>query len=229
MPQSKNLKMQWITIDGRPVPVVLPQVWDDKKQDWVVTSDINPLPTQDDLVMQKIEELNEKIDGIIDGTTPANTQLTGSIVENIFPRRVVRSTQSVIINDFFPKTFGAKGFVISLKIFGVTGTFNNESEGMRLRLVGAYGDYSSFETRSSDFRLKYAQKPGTVILYAYPGLGQPKEASDYIHGRGSTDNIIDILSVGFIPNTSAYIELVTMGTFGDGEGFDCRLDVIYLT
>src|SRR5690554_2817771 len=150
-----------------------------------------------------------------DGSRALQTTLTGSIVENIFPRRVVRSTQSVVIHDFFPKTFGAKGFVVILKIFGVTGTFNNESEGMRLRVAGAYGDYISFETRSSDFRLQYAQRSGTEILYAYPGLGQPKEASDYIHGHGNTDNnIIDILSVGFIPNTSAYIELDTRGTFG---------------
>src|SRR5690554_4651792 len=79
MPQNKQMKIQWVTIDGKNVPFVLPQVWDPSINDWRITSDDYPLPTKDDLLLQKIEDLNNKVDGIIDGTTPANTQLTGSI------------------------------------------------------------------------------------------------------------------------------------------------------
>lgn len=81
MPQNKQMKIQWVTIDGKNVPFVLPQVWDPSINDWRITSDDYPLPTKDDLLLQKIEDLNNKVDGIIDGTTPANTRLTGSIVE----------------------------------------------------------------------------------------------------------------------------------------------------
>jgi len=46
MPENTPMKMQWTTIDGRSTPIVLPQIWDHDKQDWVVTSTENPLPTQ---------------------------------------------------------------------------------------------------------------------------------------------------------------------------------------
>lgn len=36
-----------------------------------------------ELMNQKLEALDNKINGIIDGSTPANTQLTGSIVEDV--------------------------------------------------------------------------------------------------------------------------------------------------
>ena|SRR5690625_120513 len=45
-PQDKEMKMQWITVDGRRTPVSLPQIWNHEKEDWVVTSTENPLPTQ---------------------------------------------------------------------------------------------------------------------------------------------------------------------------------------
>ena|SRR5690625_1646943 len=45
-PQDKEMKMQWITVDGRRTPIILPQIWDHEKEDWAVTSTENPLPTQ---------------------------------------------------------------------------------------------------------------------------------------------------------------------------------------
>src|SRR5690625_1194328 len=46
MTESKEMKIQWITVDGRQVPLILPQIWDADKEEWVVTSTENPLPTQ---------------------------------------------------------------------------------------------------------------------------------------------------------------------------------------
>ena len=62
-PQDKEMKMRWITVDGRRTPVILPQIWNHEKEDWVVTSTENPLPTQ----------------------------LTGSIVEDGLPVRDINS------------------------------------------------------------------------------------------------------------------------------------------
>src|SRR5690625_4258895 len=45
-PEDKPMKMQWVEIDGRSTPIVLPQIWDHDKEDWIVTSTDNPLPTQ---------------------------------------------------------------------------------------------------------------------------------------------------------------------------------------
>mgnify|MGYP001156482163 CR=1 FL=1 len=44
MAYDKPLKMQWTEINGRAVPLVLPQYWSDEQNDWVVSSEQNRLP-----------------------------------------------------------------------------------------------------------------------------------------------------------------------------------------
>jgi len=44
MAYDKPLKIQWTEIDGRTVPLVLPQFWDEDQEDWVVSSEQNRLP-----------------------------------------------------------------------------------------------------------------------------------------------------------------------------------------
>ena len=44
MPQNKPMKIQWITVNGRQVPLVLPQTYSYEIEDWKVTSDRDPLP-----------------------------------------------------------------------------------------------------------------------------------------------------------------------------------------
>ena len=40
------MKMQWIEVEERMTPIILPQIWNHELQDWVVTSEKDPLPTQ---------------------------------------------------------------------------------------------------------------------------------------------------------------------------------------
>jgi len=40
------MKKQWLEVQGIMTPVILPQIWNHELQDWVVTSEQNPLPTQ---------------------------------------------------------------------------------------------------------------------------------------------------------------------------------------
>lgn len=51
--ESKPMKKQWMEVDGKMTPIILPQIWSHEKQDWVVTSEQNPLPTQ--LTGSKVE------------------------------------------------------------------------------------------------------------------------------------------------------------------------------
>ena len=44
--ETKPMKMQWIEVEERMTPIILPQIWNHELQDWVVTSEKNPLPTQ---------------------------------------------------------------------------------------------------------------------------------------------------------------------------------------
>lgn len=61
---------------------------------------------------QKLEALDNKIDGIIDGTTPANTQLTGSIVKvhKLLEGATIPANSAVNINvTFVGKSIGING------------------------------------------------------------------------------------------------------------------------
>ncbi len=44
--ETKPMKKQWIDVEGIMTPIILPQIWNHELQDWVVTSEQNPLPTQ---------------------------------------------------------------------------------------------------------------------------------------------------------------------------------------
>lgn len=77
MPQNKPMKIQWITVNGRQVPLVLPQTYNYDKDDWVITSDKDPLP---------IVEYGTTEGGVIVPKRVSDeghelTQLTGSINE----------------------------------------------------------------------------------------------------------------------------------------------------
>lgn len=99
-PADKEMKKQWITVDGRQTLIILPQIWDHEKENWVVTSGKDPLPVNvenqtneidfpedypDEAVKTELEsikatqaEILERLDGTFD------TQLTGSNVEYPF-------------------------------------------------------------------------------------------------------------------------------------------------
>src|SRR5699024_2286771 len=64
-PEDTPMKKQWLEVDGRMTPVILPQIWNHDKEEWEVTSEQNPLPTQ----------------------------VTGSIAENVIERNVYTSNE----------------------------------------------------------------------------------------------------------------------------------------
>lgn len=56
MAYDKPLKMQWTEINGRAVPLVLPQYWSDEQNDWVVSSEQNRLPVDAQLTGSNVED-----------------------------------------------------------------------------------------------------------------------------------------------------------------------------
>lgn len=80
MPQNKPMKIQWITVNGRQVPLVLPQTYSYADDDWKVTSDRDPLP---------IVEYGTTEGGVIVPKRVSDeghelTQLTGSNIEVVY-------------------------------------------------------------------------------------------------------------------------------------------------
>ena len=74
------MKIQWITVNGRQVPLVLPQTYSYEIEDWKVTSDRDPLP---------VVEYGTTAGGVVvpkrvSGEGHELTQLTGSYTEYKF-------------------------------------------------------------------------------------------------------------------------------------------------
>ena len=59
-------------------PGYYPQHETNTAGEFEITGKRNPLPTTDSIVLAKLQEMDDKIQGVIDGSSPANTQLTGS-------------------------------------------------------------------------------------------------------------------------------------------------------
>lgn len=55
-PHEKTMKVQWIEVDGRSVPLVLPQYWDNELEEWIVTGTDNPLQVDARLIGSNVEQ-----------------------------------------------------------------------------------------------------------------------------------------------------------------------------
>lgn len=83
MPDKTPMKMQWITVDGRQTPIVLPQIWNHEKQDWEVTSDQNRLPVDARLTGSNLE------DGI-------PVEISGNLVTDLNGYKAMRTKQEAL-------------------------------------------------------------------------------------------------------------------------------------
>ena len=83
MPQNTQMHMQWITVNGQSVPLVLPQYWDGEK--WVISSEQNPLPVKAELTGSYVEEqtVTSQRSGILQGggTTEVIFDTVGKVCE----------------------------------------------------------------------------------------------------------------------------------------------------
>ena len=100
-PETQKLKQA----DGK----IAPQHYDESKQDWDYSkgSDgalhVKPVGN----ILEKLDALNSKVDGIINGTTPASTNIKGSIVEyTIVDALAIRDINSHFISSTEKVSFG---------------------------------------------------------------------------------------------------------------------------
>lgn len=139
-PEDKEMKKQWITVDGRQTPIILPQIWDHDKEEWIVTGTNNPLPTQ--VTGSIVEYLTEKDLELISN----ETYKSDNFESNVNGIKVTLRTASV--NDELE-------IMIEYRVSGwytYRETLNTE-EGIN----GLYRHYSTF-LKTSDFRLSVENK-----------------------------------------------------------------------
>lgn len=158
-------------------------------------------------VLAKLQAIEQRLND------PFLTQLTGSKQEvvNVFSRSLRTSSQNTTVY----RPAGAKGCIIYLTVYGVTGTFGAD-QGVRLRaqLQGIkgyrFGDiYTDLQTMSNR----------SQIIMFYPGATDTNvPAAD-----GGSRVIAPIYAP---PRIS--LSILVNGTFETGQGVDCEADIEWL-
>ena len=92
-PEDKPMKKQWLEVDGRMTPIILPQIWDHDKEDWVVTSEQNPLPTQ--VTGSSVEEVTAIERGVYTETRRKLLDIPDGVI-GVFVYARIRS----VVGDF---------------------------------------------------------------------------------------------------------------------------------
>lgn len=209
MPQNTPMKRQFTTIDGRTVMSNLPQHWGGN--DWTITGVDNPLPVGNYVQTEAGVWIPQK--GSDDGA--ADVRLTGSNVEkNILWGREIRQSFSPSYMSVSP-VIGAKGFVLTLIVHGITGTFGPD-EGYRLRFSKTVYESRFTDFHNSEWSTSVGNRSGSIIT-VYPGLS---ERTDGMNGM--------LLNLNDLPYPSIRIQPEIKGTFEDGEGVDCEVVIQWL-
>src|SRR5690625_724589 len=199
-PEDKEMKMQWITIDGRQTPVILPQIWDHEKEDWIVTSTENPLPTQ--LTGSNVEQ-----DVIIAGGK--RDEIT------ILPRKL---RQAGTVNEIFDIPPGVSSILFVHVVYQVSGSFKEEEghsffvapfEGSAGRvLFGTLNDYRKL--------MDFHTSTSSTANGSYSFMFNPY-ADEMLNPR--KDVLMKMPVVFNDMRLTLYIE----GQFGENEGIDSEI------
>lgn len=176
--------------------------------------------TQEDLqnlkdLNTKLSSLESKIDGIIDGSTPANTQLTGSnVVKEVVFTRKIRTTTTNRITLTPPS--GTRVALIEHVVYGVTGAFESgEGHKVLSGLVssGSVSGARPFFTVETSESSQYSGHGHYGILFdTGASIGDGKIV------RSGGFKIIPMT-----PYPLLRAQLSISGTFLNGEGIDSEL------
>ena len=142
MAYDKPLKIQWTEINGRTVPLVLPQYWSDEQDDWVVSSEQNRLPVDAQLTGRKIE------------------------IEYLLSRQI-RSEREGFVDRAVPD--GAIGAVFVCQIYGRTGSFG-ANQGLSLRVYQSTDSRDVSGWRIWTDTTTTMNRP--QMIYIYPGAAK---------------------------------------------------------
>ena len=184
MPENKPMKMQWLNIDGRQVPSILPNHWNEQKNDWDITGTKNPLP---------IANYTQNASGVWLPTSESNpmpTQLTGSIVENYNGEDVVKT-----------KSMG----------MAYTGWLFNDSETVTvtagsIATESSYRHVNGFSTLAYAFRDTYSSSKFKIYaLWIYDeSFASTRASVETLHDASGT---AEAFHVGNVTTKSMFVRL----------------------
>lgn len=186
-------------VPGQSQPGFVPAFDETGNEDYVRVSNQKPYP---------VANYTQDASGVWLPTSqnnPMPTQLTGSNVvkEEILYPREVRNVSTNIRNFTVPE--GAKGAIISMRAYGVTGTFG-DNDGWCINVLGRanFSAYSDFVTNSNRYSVHTVS---SVVIY--PGVAESHHFNTILANR-----------IG--------VQISITGTFDDGEGIDCEVRCTWL-
>lgn len=178
--ENKPMKKQWLEVDGRMTPIVLPQIWSHEKQDWVVTSENNRLPV--DVKLNQLDEIVTNQREII------NTLHSDKLIYGAYWDKTSKST--------LKRTDAAVGMVAEVGTDGelVRNDFDRAAIwGEIEEVMDSYGNYfmriPKFYIRKisgKDFRLTQVSKtryPGFYLPWVFWDFDDNKELDYYDHAK----------------------------------------------
>ena len=151
MPKNTQMHTQWITVNGQSVPLVLPQYWDGNN--WVVSSEQNPLPVKAEL-------------------TGSNVPVRESVS---LLSRDIRS--SSVTNQIIKVPTNAKGLVVYSRNYGVTGSFG-DGEGLLIRLYSRAMNASFFRLETG--RTTTSVQTNQIIILPGVSVGDAEPFGNYV-------------------------------------------------
>lgn len=151
------------------------------------------------------------------GMPIAPVTLTGSIIDNLNIKKLVSSIIPRSIRSSNPSTLsstvpqGAKGCLIGLKVWGVTGTTPSLT----------FSVYTGFGPARAPFLVSHAgittSKTNLGLMW-YPGA---------VIGDGAKADALNKV-VGIPIGNYLEFDFIITGTFASGEGFDTEADIIWM-
>jgi len=197
-------------------PGFLPQHESTVSGEFVVTGERNPYPvkvknTDEQAIPVKLTGSN-----VVDSQAIPFKQFYEESEQILIQRSILTSSSS---GYFITPPDGAKGCVISLTVFGVTGTFQS-GEGISMYLVWRQGKNSGQNVYDlTDILTPYSSdvKPSTIVIY--PGANFQNFSPYY------PNHFISIDAPIF---GTLRLQLRIKGEFKNGEGIDCQLAIQWL-
>jgi hypothetical protein len=175
--------------------------------------EVQAAPTANTL-LARLKSLEDKIDKITSGETPATTQLSGRITQEVIAEAL--RTSSVIVDVPVPQN--VRGAIVSMRMSAATGTFG-AGQGCCLKTQAGAGDGRLYFTASLESDVNTTAFMRQTHFW-FPGAAK---------GDANNSSVASTFKyAGLSPQPILRVTMEISGTFADGEGVTAVCKVTFI-